>query len=282
MVRGKKDIKQTIPPSISSEVAIPLIRRQIDRLPEIRTLRYDDPKEDAWLSTTVNILDNVFGQPNGEHERRTKDVAYASGGPIRIGMSEEECQRNHVNRCDKRKALLESYIEQLQDLCPQPFSNTTSEASPCAGSDENCVFIVHGRDSGIAAEVARFVEQLDLSPVILHEQPNEGQTIIEKFEKHSGRSNYAIVLLTGDDEGRLKGTPDLKPRARQNVILELGYFMGKLSRKNVCAVCESGIESPSDYDGVLYVPLDSEGAWKFKLARELKSVGFNIDMNKVE
>jgi len=282
MARGKKDVKSTVPPSMSYERAIPLIRRQINRLAEIRTLNYNDPKEDAWLSSTVSILDSVFGQPNGEYERRTADVAYASGGLIRMGMSEDELQQNHLNRCDKRKALLESYVEQLQDLCPTQISSTASEPRPSEGSNEDCVFIVHGRTSGTISEVARFVERLDLSPVILHEQPNEGQTIIEKFEKYAGRSNYAIVLLTSDDKGCLKDTDEFKPRARQNVILELGYFMGMLSRKNVCAIYESGVELPSNYDGVLYVPLDPEGAWKYKLAKELKTAGLKVDMNKVD
>ncbi|MBS1525004.1 MAG: nucleotide-binding protein, partial [Bacteroidetes bacterium] len=68
-------------------------------------------------------------------------------------------------------------------------------------------------------------------------------------------------------------------RARQNVILELGYFFGKLGRRKVCALCSSDIELPSDISGILHIPLDTHGAWKSKLAKELKSTGFDIDMN---
>lgn len=280
MAIKKRENKPNIPATLKPEQAIPLIQRQIDRIAEIRTLKYDDPKEESWLSTTVNILNGVFGQPNGEYERRTADIAYAQGGPLRIGMSEYECQNNHVNRCDKRKALLEAYIEQLRDSCPMPIIMPVSNDTVSTNTQGSCVFLVHGRATGAVADVARFLEKLDLPVTILHEQPNEGQTIIEKFEKHAGRSNYAVVLLTGDDEGRLKSDTEFNSRARQNVILELGYFMGKISRKNVCAIYESGVELPSDYDGVLYIPLDTDGAWKYRLAKELKANGLDVDLNK--
>lgn len=268
------------PPSTTPQEAIPLIKRQIDRLRDIQSLRFDDPKIDAWLSSTVNILNAVFGQPNGALEQRTQDIKYADGGPMHVGMDDEEIQANHVTRCKNRGALLEAYIEQLQDLSP---SNNTSpeEEVPTARSAEACIFLVHGRDNGVKAQVARFLERLGFPPVILHEQPNEGLTIIEKFEKHAARSNFAVILLTADDLGMAKSNEKPSPRARQNVILELGYFMGKLSRKNVCAVYQEGVELPSDYDGVLYVPLDSGDSWQLKLAREIKTAGINVDLNKI-
>jgi len=71
---------------------------------------------------------------------------------------------------------------------------------------------------------------------------------------------------------------DLKGRARQNVILELGYFNGKLSRRRVCALYKPNVEIPSDYQGVLYVELDTAGAWRTKLAQELVEAGFSINL----
>ena len=71
----------------------------------------------------------------------------------------------------------------------------------------------------------------------------------------------------------------LKPRARQNVIFELGYFTGKLDRGRVCALTKGNVEIPSDYDGVLYIPFDESGAWRMKLVQELKNAGFEIDAN---
>jgi hypothetical protein len=98
------------------------------------------------------------------------------------------------------------------------------------------VFIIHGHNTSIKESVARFLQKLDVEPVILHEQPNRGQTLIEKFEFNSEVS-FAVALLTGDDEGRaLNGQVDFRRRARQNVLLELGFFIGKLGRERVCAV----------------------------------------------
>ena len=141
------------------------------------------------------------------------------------------------------------------------------------------VFIIHGHDDGTKETVARFIERLGLKPIILHEQPNQGQTIIEKFERHAEVA-FAIALLTPDDIGSLAGEEQsLKPRARQNVIFELGYFTGKLHRGRVCALTKGNVEIPSDYDGVLYIPFDASGAWRMELVRELKTAGFEVDAN---
>jgi len=145
----------------------------------------------------------------------------------------------------------------------------------------NKVFIIHGHDEGTKEKVARFLMQMNLDPIILHEKPNEGKTIIEKFEKHSLDVGFAIALLTPDDVGNSRvNEKNLTYRARQNVILELGYFIGKLGRKRVCALLGKDVEIPSDYSGILYIPLEEE-TWKFNLAKELKNAGFKIDMNKV-
>ncbi|MBU1967554.1 nucleotide-binding protein [Patescibacteria group bacterium] len=146
----------------------------------------------------------------------------------------------------------------------------------------NKVFIVHGRDeNNIKDTIAYFLKELGLEPVILHEQPNEGRTIIEKFEDYSSVA-YAVVLLTPDDLGGLASEkPELSLRSRQNVVFELGYFIGKLGRKKVCALCQKGVELPSDFHGVLYVPLDETGEWQSRLKKELEAVGLNIDLSKV-
>jgi predicted nucleotide-binding protein len=142
------------------------------------------------------------------------------------------------------------------------------------------VFVVHGHDDGTKDSVARFLEKLNLRPIILHEQPNEGMTIIEKFEYHS-KAGFAVVLLTSDDIGYARNKPkEKKPRARQNVIFELGYFIGALGRNKVCALYKDGVEIPTDYQGILYVPVDSGGNWRLQLAKEIKKAGMAIDLNK--
>lgn len=145
--------------------------------------------------------------------------------------------------------------------------------------DMNKVFVIHGRDEGTKSTVARFLEKLGLEAIVLHEQANAGRTVIEKFEDFA-RVGFAVVLLTPDDRGGLQNDgADFKPRARQNVIFELGYFIGKLGRKRVCALVKEGVEWPSDYNGVLYVSLDNLGAWRMELLRELKEAGYRVDAN---
>jgi predicted nucleotide-binding protein len=142
------------------------------------------------------------------------------------------------------------------------------------------VFVVHGHDDALRIEVCRLVERLGLKPVVLFEQADKGQTIIEKFEEHSN-VGYAIVLITPDDEGRLRDEGGLAPRARQNVIFELGFFYGRLGREKVCAVVKQGVEFPSDILGVIHKVADPAGAWNLQVAREMKSAGLNIDLNRL-
>lgn len=143
----------------------------------------------------------------------------------------------------------------------------------------NRVFVVHGHDDAARETVARFLERLGLVAVILHEQVSRGRTVIEKVEEH-GDVAFAVVLLTPDDEGRARGSGELMPRARQNVVLELGYFLARLGRDRVCALKRGGVEIPSDYAGVVWTDMDSGGGWRLTLAREMKVVGFDVDLNK--
>jgi predicted nucleotide-binding protein len=173
---------------------------------------------------------------------------------------------------------LESIAERLE-LIPLADEITERVEAPVAASVSGGVFIVHGHDEALREKVARFLEQLGLDAVILHEKASEGATVIEKLERYAN-VGFAVVLLTPDDIGRSQKEDILRPRARQNVILELGYFTGKLGRKRVCALHRGGIELPSDYLGVAFVPVDEGDGWKLRLAKELKAVGFDIDMNR--
>ena len=127
------------------------------------------------------------------------------------------------------------------------------------------------------------MERLGLDVIILDEQPNQGRTIIEKFEDHAGEVGFAVVVMTGDDRGGVRdaSSETYQLRARQNVIFELGYFVARLRRGRVCALHEPRVEIPSDYQGVVYVPLDSSGTWKMLLGREMRAVGLPVDLNVV-
>ncbi|WP_282150393.1 nucleotide-binding protein [Vibrio diabolicus] len=141
------------------------------------------------------------------------------------------------------------------------------------------VFIVHGHDEGARETVARFLERTGFEAVILHEQANRGRTVIEKVIANSD-VGFAVILLTPDDEGCVKGG-SLEPRARQNVLLELGYFIGHLGRDKVCALKKGDVEIPSDFAGVVWEVMDSNGGWKQALSRELEAAGHTVDWNQV-
>jgi len=119
MARRAQPRKETVPPTMSPHQAIPLIRRQIERLGEVIKLGYNDPAIDAWESTTVNVLNGVFGLPDGELHPNTYEFKFAqSGEALHVGMDDDEIQRDYVLRQQKREALLKAYLEQLQDLAP--------------------------------------------------------------------------------------------------------------------------------------------------------------------
>ena len=147
------------------------------------------------------------------------------------------------------------------------------------------VFIVHGHDYEALKKVNEFVLKAGYVPVILQTEADRGQTIIEKFEVHSETVDFAVVLLTPDDEGRkLSPLTELRLRARQNVIAELFFFIGKLGRKRVCALTKDKIEVPSDIGGVSIRQMEDCGSekdenWEIYLAREMRAADLPIDFD---
>lgn len=186
------------------------------------------------------------------------------------GISSLEGIRDRLELYDEPSEMLQS-ISGNEGVSAMPQSTSGNE-----------VFIVHGHDDEAKETVARFVENFGIEETILHEQANRGQTIPEKFEEHASEAGFAIILLTPDDVGASKNKIKyLKPRARQNVVLELGYFWGKLGRERVCVLYKEEVELPSDMQGILYVPMDNFDGWKQKLAREMKQAGLPIDPEKL-
>ena len=183
------------------------------------------------------------------------------------------------------RATLESMISEVEGFWPEEARPDASDDAPepILTLDRKRVFIVHGRDDGMKNTVARFLEKLDLTPVILHEMPDEGRTVFQKLLQESETVAYAVVLLTPDDEGQLRQDAErLMPRARQNVVFELGYLLGKLGSTRVKALYAEGadLELPSDYLGVIYLPMDADGGWKLVLCRELREAGIELDANR--
>ena len=110
---------------------------------------------------------------------------------------------------------------------------------------------------------------------------SKGMTVIEKVEAYGSAATYAVVILTSDDLGKARDADELRPRGRQNVIFEFGYFVGRLGRARSALLYEDDVELPSDLTGLVYIPLDSAGAWKITLARELKDASIDVDANKL-
>ncbi len=134
----------------------------------------------------------------------------------------------------------------------------------------NRVFVVHGQNDVLRENIVSFLSSVGLEGIVLHDQPNMGRHLLTKFIEEAELVTFAIVLMTDDDVGSLKGA-SLEPRARQNVILELGYFLSHLGQQRVCALITPSLETPSDFDGIVYIRMSSDGRWKEELKRELKA-----------
>ena len=170
--------------------------------------------------------------------------------------------------------------QQITPLQKNVLIQTEVKLPPVARNKRN-VFIVHGRDNETKQEVSRFIENIGLNAIILHEQASSGMTIIEKIERYSNDADFALVLYTACDKGRGLHESNISPknRARQNVVFEHGYLMAKLGRENVCSLVKGDIETPNDISGVVYVALDSLGAWKIEVLKELKACGYALNNN---
>jgi predicted nucleotide-binding protein len=239
----------------------------------------------------LNLPMRTDGQVHRAEPSFTSWDDYNSGLLVRLFATLEEAQlyvaedSSFINlrqplglrrKLENRLGVLRTLLEQL-DLYEDKSNGEDLEMTT---QDE--VFIVHGRDDGIKEAAARWVLTLGFTPIILHEQANAGRTVFQKFKDHADRVVYALVLLTPDDVGRLASATnaELKPRARQNVILELGYFLGALAPGRVCALYGGDLELPSDVNGVLYVQFDLAGAWKYQVLREMKAAGLKVDLSR--
>ncbi len=270
------------------EAAIPKLQRRLRELEQAQIDRWDDEVRNGLDSVQQRVeetLVDVFG-PDSLENRRYEVPHFSHMVPMSM-MDETsdhkwiEGYRSAISEASQKvRTAIEMLQEKLEDLGQAPISRV--ERAINRTSDSNRVFVVHGHDEEAKQSVARFVERIGLEPIILHEQPDKGRTIIEKFEQNAEPVGFAIIIATPDDVGAATNDLDnLQGRARQNVILELGYFVGRLGRDKVCVLTKGGIEMPSDYIGVIYKELDPNGAWKTELARELRAAGLEVDFEKV-
>lgn len=265
------------PPSLPPQQAIRLLQERIQKAKDLlasRPLR--DSALMAWANTTRDVLERSFGSDSPN----VGAVLYAHGDVSQqVDMSDEEYEQSQASELEAKVRMLESCIEQLEIELKSVKGLPTMPPTTEEAQASRKVFVVHGHDHGTKETVARLLSRLELDSVILHEHPSRGKTLIEKFEEYAD-VGFAVVILTADDIGRAKGEQEDRARARQNVILELGFFLGKLGRKKVCALHERGVELPSDLAGIVYIPLEGEG-WKLQLVQEFRAAGFSVDANRI-
>ena len=248
-------------------------------IPELKRLPSDSSDFEKWHRTTKVAITNAFGEQSSHVTDFEKInfwlMAFSDLTP------ESEFHAAYIRGLESAASLLESMLDEIEEYWEEDErSSEVADSAIETPKSTNRIFVIHGHDESARETVARFLEKLGLEPIILHEQPNKGRTIIEKFVDYAD-VGFAVVLLTPDDVGAIKGQEaDVRPRARQNVVFEFGYFIGRLGRENVCALVRGDVERPSDYDGVLYIPLDKSDGWKMRILRELKAAGFEVDANQ--
>lgn len=264
------------------------IRKLERRLAELKAIdpakvSYNDPIIDRIESDIRATVLEVFGSKSPEYDEHK--YFSINQGPFYADETDQETQLHFQEEYPRAVELITGLIKRLREKQEDLESIVSETPTTMSRSNTKKVFIVHGRDEELKSIIARFIEKLELEAIILSEQPSQGKTIIEKFETNSDVFS-AVILLSPDDIGCLQteyqaNPANLKPRARQNALIELGYFIGKLGRKNVFAVCKGELELPSDLHGIIYIPFDNTEGWKLKIAKELKSAGLSVDMNKV-
>ena len=257
--------------------------------PDTATERGGGPSAQVIEAAISDALKEAFG-----YETPNYNNFYAMAVPLDQGYRQTTFSPGMPSRdhdADARKyltegkeraiAALEGACEILRDQLDSKKHSDQPGTPNDRGAESRKVFIVHGHNGEAREAVARFLTEIGFEPIILMEQASQGKTIIEKVEKYGDDVGFAVVLLTPDDEFKDLSGSKLKPRARQNVLLELGYFMGRLTRKRVCSLRKGDVEIPTDFAGVVWTDMDEAGAWRSALGKELQAANYEIDWNKI-
>lgn len=260
---------------------VDLISDLIEQINSLNPLALDDAV--SLVRDAKMIIKNIVEESSSEYIRSLDNISftpvvYPASETYKIEMwnSGKQDFLGVLNTIKREIELFSTDVKEKQDEL---------DDEELVMEKTKKVFIVHGHDDVMKLDVARTIEKLKLEAIILHEQDDEGKTVIEKFETNAIDCGFAVVLLSPDDLAFQRNKEEDKNyRARQNVILELGYFIGSIGRKNVLPLVKDDpagkLEIPSDYAGVVYTPYDGNtGGWKSALIKSLKSSGFSVDAN---
>ena len=230
-----------------------------------------------WVMDTSDLISRHINQKEGE-EFKKRLIR-----PVNTNL-----QKDFTTRTQRAFGFIDSLKNSIQEN-PDLFFDIEVKDAQISSTDEtlqilnNKIFVVHGHDENSKNELEIFLRNLGLEPIVLHRQPDQGRTIIEKFEVYSDVS-FAMIILTPDDcvcnyNEDIKTYELSGKRARQNVIFEMGFFVGKLGRERVCCLHKKSVELPGDIHGVLYKPFnDSIKDTFYELLQELKAAGYNLDI----
>lgn len=233
---------------------------------------------ETWDKRNEIVLERAF-EKHGFLDTSPKDDYCSALGltyPFGPALSEEVTTQGLLADIQVKVGRLQQILATLD-----VYSDPPPAAEAVASDKATTVFVVHGRPQAPRMEVELLIRKAtSVEPVVLTDQVNKGATLIEKLEEHLGGPSFAVIIMTADDLGHLdEAGANSAPRARQNVVLELGFAMGALGRRKVAILHEEGIELPSDISGVGYYPLDQGGAWKARLLGELQAAGIEVDAN---
>lgn len=258
------------------------LSRKLQLLDEQAAASNDGMPDDFtdWKNETDVVLRSVMGEESPIYRKfravRYSPMAFTAGTDF--APYKREGVRKVASLLKAAKRELELAEESKQSALAASVENIIDVSDKGAADSHGRIFIVHGHDEAKKFQLARFLKDLTgHDPVILHEQSNNGAVLIEKLEESAESTGFAVVLLTADDLGRSKKETQDKPRGRQNVVFELGFFMGALGRKKVAVLMDEGVEEPGDVKGLVYTTLDAAGAWKTTIAREVESSGITVD-----
>ena len=234
----------------------------------------DTPEWLAWKTRATNLVRRLAS----DHAPGAQLIQQANSIGTR-GNGKESFERAKATYSQALQLVLDAILE---DTFGELRAQQSTSKSPILS---NRVFIVHGHDHALKTDLEAFLHQIGLEAVVLHRQPDKGQTIIEKFEEHAD-VGYAFVLLTPDDIAYTSdqdALPDAsrskEGRARQNVIFEFGYFVGRLGRDRVCCIFRKGVILPSDLTGLIYKEVEtSVEPQGLSIIRELKAAGYSIKL----
>jgi len=233
---------------------------------------------DKWDNFNDELLKRLFTTPelSDEYNSWTASIFGSFSGPtlqdeIRV-LSEHIDERVHcLDSILDRLELISEVTSVSQEISPPP--------KPALNINQSKIFVVHGHDDVAKLEVARFLDKMGFEAIILHEQASGNKTIIEKIEAYTDVGFGVVIYTPCDQGGKNEESVKFQGRARQNVVFENGFLIGKLGRDKVCQLVKGEVEQPNDISGIVYTPM--EGNWQVTLAKELREAGYAVDMNKV-